>query len=768
MQSLFSLDRAIERLGCVDRADGQQGFGRELRRSSKRIGWGLRGGDRLGRGSDLGGGDQLDGRSGLDGHKGRRRGRNRLRFRGEGRLRRGGHRLPDSPVPRCSRERLHRCRRRRDSRLLHPRRSRRFAQARQPALDRLDRGPNARSIGLNATVCGQLRDPAPEFRLAGRDHRQHGRRDGAILLEQPVVHLLEFVRDFAELGESHHPAAALERVELPARDAQGLAVAGVQREAAVLLAHGLEHLARLGDEHLEDLVIDRAVVGGEDALRLVRHGRGCDLVGADHLGEHRAGRTGFDLAQRCSRLACELVVADEPGVVAELGETCLERRARGAPRLGRLPGGDELGQLRLRVRDGGLDRGFAGLGGAGRLAPTLREQGCDQALVIRTLLLDGFDVEAETRQGLGEQLEILVVHRRGGIGIRVDLLLTQGQQLRRRIEAQHTQRPADLVAVASERLQLAALAVIAEEGVEHLLHVPQVGLDLAPDLGEQQPLLCTARHLVDYRRRRRAFDHARVAGRIEAGEHRVHVGRELRGKCSGILERVLGEQQRRRELHRDGLGHVRVRHVVDSRREAADEMNERRVSDLGGVAVHGRERLAQLRQVLGATGRELQPCVLRVGELLARIAHVRLDAHEVLVQHLGRRNQAREPERVLHVRDARRDRRTDRDVIQHFPPQTVRHLGRAFHEPADLQIDARRELLHAEARVEPALEQRVVQSACRPPEGAQAARLGGLFDRGDGIAHLPRAVLLAAQPLQQPALVLPALAHEIRMRLRYG
>ena len=50
--------------------------------------------------------------------------------------------------------------------------------------------------------------------------------------------------------------------------------------------------------------------------------------------------------------------------------------------------------------------------------------------------------------------------------------------------------------------EVGALGVVAEEGVEHLLHVAQVGLDLAADLRQQHALLRAPAHLVQHRPRR--------------------------------------------------------------------------------------------------------------------------------------------------------------------------------------------------------------------------------------------------------------------------
>ena len=112
-------------------------------------------------------------------------------------------------------------------------------------------------------------------------------------------------------------------------------------------------------------------------------------------------------------------------------------------------------------------------------------------------MLDRLDIEAETRERFGEQLEILVLDRRIGLCVFVDLLLAQRQQLFGTVEAQHLERAGDLPAVVGKSGELVALRMIAEKSVEHLFDMTQVGLDFARDLRQQQTLLCAAGHFVE-------------------------------------------------------------------------------------------------------------------------------------------------------------------------------------------------------------------------------------------------------------------------------
>ena len=124
------------------------------------------------------------------------------------------------------------------------------------------------------------------------------------------------------------------------------------------------------------------------------------------------------------------------------------------------------------------------------------EKRLEHARRIGPLLLDGLDIEAQSRQRFGETLEVFalrIMPRR----IAIDLLLAAIEQRTRLVETEDLQRAPDLPGVAPKARELAALGGIAEEGVEHLLDMAKVGLDLARDACQQQPFLCAARGLVE-------------------------------------------------------------------------------------------------------------------------------------------------------------------------------------------------------------------------------------------------------------------------------
>ena len=640
--------------------------------------------------------------------------------------------------------------------------------ARQSRLHGGDRGVQRRRIRRHAATLAQFAEPLAERGLRDPDHVEDRRRHRALLVEQPVVDALDVPRELAQLLQADHPSRALERVESATHGAQRLAVARVVEQRAMLVADRVEHLRGLGEVDLEELGVEILAVGLEEPPGLVGDFRGGGRTGVGdrgrRFGERRAAAA-VELLERGLGLRDELGVADQLGVVAESGELGAQRLAR--DRVGRREPRlvDQRGQRRAEPRDRRLDR--LGLLDLHRLdlAKALRDQRRDQSIAIRTLLLDRLDVEAKPGQRLREALEVVV----GDHGLRVrvvlDLRLAGGEQPLGIVEAQDREGAADLLAVLRERGEVGALAVVAEEGVEHLLHAPQVRLDLAPDLGDQHALLGALAHFVE-RGRLGSLTRASGPRRVEAREHRVDLLREVRRERRVVLEGALGEQKRRRVLHRERLRHAGGRHPVEPLDQRRGELHHRAVLDLGRLRVDRRQRPLELRQVLRASRRELEPRVLRLNELLARLAQERLDAHEVGVERLGRRDQPRELERPLHRLHLRADGRADRHVVEHLAAQPVGRLRAPLDDAADLEVDAGGELLDAESGVEPVAGDRLEQRADAPPERPQAALRRRVLDARDRLAHRLRAFRVAAQPREEPALVGAALLHEVGRKLR--
>ncbi len=150
----------------------------------------------------------------------------------------------------------------------------------------------------------------------------------------------------------------------------------------------------------------------------------------------------------------------------------------------------------------------------------------------------------------------------------------------------------NLAAVLGERGEVGPLVVIAEEGIEHLLHVPQVRLDFASNLCDEQALLSAPAQLVERDYAPAGWDSPSTRG-IEARQHRVDLLRELRRQAGVILEGALGEKQRGRVFHRQWLGHHPDRHLVEPLDERRGQLRERLMLHLGGCGMHRAQRLPE-------------------------------------------------------------------------------------------------------------------------------------------------------------------------------
>ena len=279
------------------------------------------------------------------------------------------------------------------------------------------------------------------------------------------MNLLDVVRELAELAQADHPAAALDRVELPACRAQCLAIAGVALELRPIFDDGVEHFLGLDEEDLEELGVEAVGVGGEQPLRLRRQRRSrrrdrCAALGdRGNRGLQRDGaavssalrfdlRQRLELRQRFLRLLDELGVVDQRGIVDQILELRGQYGARRGVGRRATDFGDEHRQHSAQVLDGVLDRLRRAASSADRdLAQTLRQQRGNEPLPVGTLLLQRLDEEPQPTQRLGEKLEVAVADRRVRVRIAVDLLLAKPEQAIGIVLLQHLKRAANLVTV---------------------------------------------------------------------------------------------------------------------------------------------------------------------------------------------------------------------------------------------------------------------------------------------------------------------------------
>jgi len=172
---------------------------------------------------------------------------------------------------------------------------------------------------------------------------------------------------------------------------------------------------------------------------------------------------------------------------------------------------------------------------------------------IAFAMLQCIDEETEGRKLLGHGFEVAGQWRIIGTGEFLDLRSATLRQRNGRHVAQHGQRAADLPHRRIECRKILFLLRIPEKGVERLFHLGQIALDLARHLPDQQLFLSPAGHLVEQRQIFVAAN--RIAGDtgVQAGDHEVHLLREVHPQATEILLGILQQQDDRRHLHRYGV-----------------------------------------------------------------------------------------------------------------------------------------------------------------------------------------------------------------------
>ena len=232
-------------------------------------------------------------------------------------------------------DRLRRCSHRKDfvRRQIRERLLVQGLQGRQLGHDAADGCTERRRIGVDVTGVLERSDPRAEIRLGNVEKLEHRRRHIPILFQQAVVKLLDVVGELAEPVQADHQAAALERVELPARRAQRLAIAWIRGELCAIPDNVVEYLGGLDEEDLEELGVEPVGVGGQEPLRLCRQRGGGRCDGRSALGNRRdrglqgdsaCGVLGVrsldfgerrELGQRFLRLLDKLRVVDQRRVI---------------------------------------------------------------------------------------------------------------------------------------------------------------------------------------------------------------------------------------------------------------------------------------------------------------------------------------------------------------------------------------------------------------------------------------------------------------------
>ena len=183
----------------------------------------------------------------------------------------------------------------------------------------------------------------------------------------------------------------------------------------------------------------------------------------------------------------------------------------------------------------------------GRHLSTL--QAADESLIVGLAMLQRVDEKAEDRQLLGQHLEVSLCRNITATGEGVDSIGTSLNGIDCPEVAKHGQRAGDLLQRRIEQPEVLALFRVAEEGIERLLDLGEVGLDLACDLTDEELLLGPPRHLIEKRQLFRAAQRTAGDACMQACDHQIDLLREICAEAVEILLRILQQQNGRRHFH---------------------------------------------------------------------------------------------------------------------------------------------------------------------------------------------------------------------------
>ena len=380
--------------------------------------------------------------------------------------------------------------------------------------------------------------------------------------------------------------------------------------------------------------------------------------------------------------------------------------------------------------------------------------------------------QAEAAEAFGDPVHVLQrgVALAGGAGL--DQRFAERRDLGGALESQHGERAMDLPQVSVEAAERLARRQLARVGIEHLLHVLEIGEDLLRHLRAQ---LQRADLLAEIG----AQPGGRLAGRFalrgieQPAAHDADLLLQVGRRAGEILEHALRQQEGRGHLDDHELALRRIR-VGEPRRDEGDgvqQLDQVLVAELGGLRLEPAHQLAEPQHALRLAGHVLLPHGLQRVQPRARVAQDRLQPVHVelhlLAGGLGRRDQAVEAVEQLDILEALRRRLGARDQIQHFAQQRIVDRLRAGSEVPHVEIDLVAE--HLGARLPVGL-RRIEQAVDEPDrDPGERARLGelrrDLVERVERLAHVLRAGGRAAQPGQQPALETRALRLQMRRQL---
>ena len=365
---------------------------------------------------------------------------------------------------------------------------------------------------------------------------------------------------------------------------------------------------------------------------------------------------------------------------------------------------------------------------------------------------EAVDVEAEGREQVGERLEQRRVGGLFGVGELGDHRLAVAQRVVGLGFAEQGQDAFDLLHRLAHGVQPVAFVGVAEEGVEGLLDLRQAGQHFLAQLLGGAAFLRGAgdraggvvgRHGLTARARFNSGDRVFDLG----GEGGV-------GHAAGI-ERMVGQQQRRGDLHRYRVGeaHRVLAQPVGKGRQGGHQAHEGGAAELAAGAGQRAHPPFERGQGRGGAFDKLVPGVLGLVELVAQIGQQRGE-RQFADRRIGRRQQGGQLVQAVQRLDQRRGGWRARDDVHGVAVQAFRELLTAGQQTPDLGVEAAAQAADVGRDRDVTFGQHFAEGCGAEPEGARLLLALAGLDAGHGLAHHARAggVVGLAHPAQQALL----------------
>ena len=306
--------------------------------------------------------------------------------------------------------------------------------------------------------------------------------------------------------------------------------------------------------------------------------------------------------------------------------------------------------------------------------------------------------------------------------------------------------------------QIAALRRIAEELVEDVFGLVEVGLDFLGDLGQDQFFLSGVRELVEqiHLRNTRGVEH-RVDGGLQAHRLGVALALELGAEMREVVDGVLREQQGSRHFQLQGFVLAGVGGAGQALGHGLDDAGEGLQGAVGQACAaleQGQGGVLEGSQAFRAARAVAHPMVLGARQAVLQIVQMGQMRRCQVAAGLGWQITF-QLEQVAYFRATATGAAVLSDVEEHVAEQALGELARAFHQAAHLQVNAAAQALEPEIAGGAIAAQQFHEAGGGPPEGILGRSGGKLFDRAHGLVHLHQSGsrFVVLQELQQAFLI---------------